>query len=86
VIGKAHGIRVCDMLGGAVTDRMDSYYALSVDEPDEVGRTAADKIAQGYPRLQIKVGGRPIEMDIETIAKSGRPQAAPGWPSMPTGH
>jgi L-alanine-DL-glutamate epimerase-like enolase superfamily enzyme len=36
LIGKAHGIRVCDMLGGATTDRVDSYYALSVGEPDEI--------------------------------------------------
>jgi L-alanine-DL-glutamate epimerase-like enolase superfamily enzyme len=69
LIGKVHGMRVCDMLGGAVTDRVGSYFALSVDEPDEVARTAVEKIAQGYPRLQIKVGGRPVEADIETIRK-----------------
>ena len=61
LIGKAHGIRVCDLLGGATSDRVSSYYALSVDEPDDVARTAAEKIAEGYPRLQIKVGGRPVE-------------------------
>ena len=69
LIGKTYGIRVCDMLGGAVTDRVDSYYALSVGEPDEIAEKAADKIAEGYPRLQAKVGGRPVEKDIETIRK-----------------
>ena len=69
LIGKAHGMRVCDMLGGPTSDRVSSYYALSVDEPDEVARTAVEKIAEGYPRLQIKVGGRPVEADIETIRK-----------------
>jgi 4-hydroxyproline betaine 2-epimerase len=69
LIGKANGIRVCDMLGGASTDRVNSYYALSVGDPDEVAQTAAEKIAEGYPRLQIKVGGRPVEIDIETIRK-----------------
>jgi len=69
LIGKAHGIRVCDMLGGATGERVDSYYSLSVGEPDDVARIAAEKVAEGYPRLQIKVGGRPVELDIETIRK-----------------
>lgn len=69
LIGKAHGIRVCDMLGGAGSDRVPSYYALSVGDPDDVARIAAEKIAEGYPRLQIKVGGRPVELDVETIHK-----------------
>ena len=69
LIGKAHGRRVCDMLGGATSERVISYYALSVGEPDEVARTAVEKISEGYPRLQIKVGGRPVELDIETIRK-----------------
>jgi L-alanine-DL-glutamate epimerase-like enolase superfamily enzyme len=69
LIGKAHGVRVCDMLGGAANQRVPSYCSLTVDEPDEVARTAVEKIAEGYPRLQIKVGGRPVEIDIETIHK-----------------
>ncbi len=69
LIGKEHGMRVCDMLGGATSERVPSYYALSVDEPDEVARAAVEKIAQGFPRLQLKVGGRPVELDIETIRK-----------------
>ncbi|CCH79863.1 conserved hypothetical protein [Nostocoides japonicum T1-X7] len=69
LVGKTYGIRVCDLLGGAVTDRVDSYYALTVDDPDEVAREAVERIGEGYPRLQIKVGGRPVELDIETIRK-----------------
>ena len=70
LIGKAHGMRVCDMLGGATSDRVSSYYALSIDEPDEVARTAVEKVAEGYPRLQGQgAGGRTtsVELDIETI-------------------
>ena len=69
LLGKAHGMRVCDMLGGAATDRVPSYYALSLGDPDEVARLAAGKIAEGYPRLQLKVGGRPVELDVATIRK-----------------
>ena len=36
---------------------------------DEVLRVVREKILEGYPRIQIKVGGKPIESDIETIKK-----------------
>lgn len=69
LLGKTYGVRVCDMLGGAVTDQVDSYYSLTLDEPDETARVAVQKVAEGYPRLQLKIGGRPIEADIEAIRK-----------------
>ena len=66
---RSLGISVASLLGGAVTDRVPSYYAPSVGDPDEVARIAAETLAEGYPRLQVKVGGRPVEIDIETIRK-----------------
>ena len=68
-LGKATGLSVSDLLGGAVTDRVPSYYATGVGRPDDVARLAREKQAEGYPRLQVKVGGRPVEIDIETIIK-----------------
>ena len=67
--GKHYGARVCDLLGGAQTENVPSYYATSIGEPDEVAKAAADKKAQGFPRIQIKVGGRPVQQDIETVHK-----------------
>ncbi|MFJ8863945.1 mandelate racemase/muconate lactonizing enzyme family protein [Streptomyces sp. NPDC102451] len=69
LLGKHLGISVSDLLGGAVTDHVPSYYAISVGAPDESARIAAEKRAEGCQRLQIKVGGRPVEEDIETIRK-----------------
>ena len=69
LLGKSLGVSVADLLGGAVTDRVPSYYASGVGAPDDIARIAAEKSAEGYPRLQIKVGGRPVEIDIETIRK-----------------
>lgn len=66
---RHYGVRVADLLGGAPTERVPSYYALAVDEPDVVAERAAERAAEGYPRLQMKVGGRPIEIDIETAHK-----------------
>lgn len=69
LLGKHLGISVSDLLGGAVTDRAPSYYATGIGEPNEVARIAAEKRDEGYPRLQVKVGGRPVEIDIETVRK-----------------
>lgn len=38
-------------------------------EPDEIARIAAERADEGYPRMQVKIGGRPVEIDIETIRK-----------------
>lgn len=66
---KYYGVRVCDLLGGAATDRVPSYYALGLGEPDEVARLAKQKFDQGFRRLQLKIGGREIEKVIEVIRK-----------------
>lgn len=67
--GKHFGARVCDLLGGARQEKVPSYYATGVGAPDDIARLAGEKMKDGYPRLQIKVGGRPIEIDIETVRK-----------------
>lgn len=67
--GKAYGARVCDLLGGAVRESVPSYYASGIVSPDEAARIAKEKTAQGFPRIQLKVGGRPIDIDIEAIKK-----------------
>lgn len=69
LLGKATGMRVADLLGGAVTENVPSYYATGVGEPEEIARIAAEKAAEGYPRLQIKIGGRPVEVDIAVLRK-----------------
>jgi len=69
LLGKATGLSAASLLGGAVTNRVPSYYATGVGAPDEIAKLAVEKANEGYPRLQIKVGGRPVELDIETIRK-----------------
>ncbi|WP_434053910.1 MAG: enolase C-terminal domain-like protein [Roseibium sp.] len=69
LLGKTYCVPVADLLGGAARNRVPSYYATGVGAPEEIARIAAEKRDEGYPRLQIKVGGRPVEADIETIRK-----------------
>ena len=70
VLGKHLKVSVSDLLGGALTDRVPSYYSIGVAEPDDAGRIAAEKCAEGYSRLQVKVGARPVEIDIAAIRKA----------------
>ena len=70
-LGKILNRSVSSLLGGAKHQIVPSYYATGVGSPDEIVNIVKEKIVEGYPRLQIKVGGRPIEVDIEVIKKVG---------------
>lgn len=70
VIGKHLGVPVHDLLGGGATERVPSYYAVGIGSPDETARIAREKVAEGYPRLQLKVGGRDVQEDIAVLRKT----------------
>lgn len=91
ILGKATGLRVADLLGGVASETAPSYYATGVGEPDEIARIAAEKAKEGYPRLQIKISGRPVDIDIAVLRKvwevvrgKGVRPAADGKRGMPT--
>jgi L-alanine-DL-glutamate epimerase-like enolase superfamily enzyme len=67
--GKSLGLPICDLLGGAVTDRVPSYFATGIGTPNETVRIVKDKVKAGYPRIQLKIGGRDAAIDIEVICK-----------------
>lgn len=69
LIGKHHELRICDLLGGAICERIPSYYAIGIASPEDSARLALEKANEGYPRLQIKCGGRAIDEDIAVIHK-----------------
>ena len=67
ICGKSCNRRVCDLLGGAINEEVPSYYAIGPESPEDVSGIAVDKVDQGYNRLQLKVGGRDVEQDIESF-------------------
>ena len=69
MLGKHLNMRVCDLLGGAETERLPAYYATGIGSPDEISKIAAEKVAEGYPRIQVKAGGRDVAIDIAVIKK-----------------
>ncbi len=69
LLGKHYGVRVCDLLGGAAQERLPAYYATGIGQPDEIARLSKEKLAEGYPRIQVKVGGRDVAIDIAVVRK-----------------
>ena len=69
IMGQHYGARVCDLLGGAVRERVPSYYAVNVGSAEETARTVIEKQKQGFLRIQLKVGGRSAAEDIEVIKR-----------------
>ena len=56
------------LLGGGGTREVPLYRSISQADPDEMARTAQAYEAQGYRRLQVKVGEDPVEqhkLDLE---------------------
>ncbi len=69
LLGKHRGARLCDLLGGAAQERLPAYYATGIGEPEEIARLSEEKVAEGYPRIQVKVGGREVATDIAVVRK-----------------
>lgn len=66
---KQLGVSVSQLLGVSNVEKIPSYYALGLGSPAETASLALEKVDQGYPRLQLKIGGRDIDTDAETIRK-----------------
>lgn len=71
LLGQQLGVPVSTLLGGALTDRVPSYYSVTVGEPADGARVAAEKVAAGYRRVQVKIGGRDLEHDVATVRRVG---------------
>lgn len=67
LMGKVYGARVCDLLGGAAREQVPAYASVGVLPPDEVGAAVQARRAEGYRRVQVKVGGRPLDVDIAAV-------------------
>lgn len=47
LLGKSLGISVADLLGGALTDHVPSFFSTIIGDPTETARIATDKLAEG---------------------------------------
>ena len=76
ILGKAAGMPVYKLLGGAQQDSIDLYRAISQIPPAEMAANVKGYRDQGYTKFQLKVGGD-ADADIERI-KACRAVLQPG--------
>jgi len=64
ILGKKAGLPLAELLGGRFGGSVDLYRSISQGQPDKMALRAKAYVAEGYRRLQVKVGLDPDE-DIE---------------------
>jgi galactonate dehydratase len=64
--GKALGVPVFDLLGGAVRDRMRTYCWVGGDDPAEAAEQALAKKAQGFDAIKMNGSGRMRGLESKT--------------------
>jgi len=69
ILGKSAQLPLHQLLGGALSNPVPSYYAIAPLEPDEAVRVAKDRVSEGYKTLQLKIGSGDLERDCETIRR-----------------
>jgi L-alanine-DL-glutamate epimerase-like enolase superfamily enzyme len=69
ILGKATGLPVYKLLGGAAQERVALYRAISQEAPEVMASKIAGYTAEGYTKFQLKVGGD-ADMDIERIRET----------------
>ncbi|MDV6379163.1 dipeptide epimerase [Sporosarcina sp. GW1-11] len=56
VVGKAYGVPAYDLLGGRYHEKFPITHVLSIASPEHMAQEAADRVAEGYDSLKMKVG------------------------------
>jgi cis-L-3-hydroxyproline dehydratase len=64
--GLAAGLPLAELSGGRFGARVPLYRSVSQDAPEAMAARAKKYVREGYTRIQVKVGGDPIE-DVERM-------------------
>ncbi len=67
ITAKSYDERLCDVLGGTTDSSVKSYYGVMPADTDATAAVAVRRAADGYTRLQVKAGGRPLSDDIAAV-------------------
>jgi cis-L-3-hydroxyproline dehydratase len=69
ILGKAAGLPVYKLLGGAAQQKVALYRAISQEAPEVMAHKIARYKEEGYTKFQLKVGGD-VDMDIKRIRET----------------
>lgn len=64
--GKALGVPVANLLGGALQDRLPSLWGIGIAEPETMRGAAVAKEAEGFRLIKVKIGNDP-DQDVERV-------------------
>ena len=64
---RSAGVPLVTMLGGRDGETVELYKVVTHGEPDAMARNAVKYVAEGYGRLQVKVGGD-VRADIDRVS------------------
>lgn len=67
IMGKAAGLPVHAMLGGALRQSIDVLWPLGSGTPEEDCALVETKMAEGYRTFMAKMGAQPIEAEVERV-------------------
>ncbi len=67
LIGKAANLRVCDLLGGALQEKIPIMWSVGGDTPEKNAEEALQRKDEGYASLMIKVGGPDVLDDVKRV-------------------
>ncbi|MBX2998599.1 MAG: mandelate racemase/muconate lactonizing enzyme family protein [Caldilineaceae bacterium] len=72
IAGQAAGLSVSDLLGGRIRDRVPVYatglYYTDGEFPDRLLQEARTYVEMGFLGMKTKVGGLPLQKDVERVA------------------
>jgi len=66
IMGKAAGVPVYKLLGGSYDDGVPMHFSISIGSPEEMGRDTAERVAEGFRTIEVKLGRFQGELDLET--------------------
>lgn len=67
LVARFRGQRVCDLLSSTPRDRVKVNALLGAVDARALGDQASRAVADGFEVLKIKVGGRPVEEDVQRV-------------------
>jgi len=67
LVGRAYGVPVFELLGGAVRDALPSNWSLWYGPPDAAAGQAVDAVAAGFRFLKLRAGLTPFERDLDRV-------------------
>jgi len=64
ILGKVWSVPLWKLFGGFRSSRITTDFTVSLDEPEPMGKRAAELVAEGFAELKVKLGGK-LDRDIQ---------------------